>query len=190
MTKASSHPLGRLRDILDCELSLMLNWRNAPTVRANMYTRHEISMEEHLAWWARTQQRSDQKYFIYEYESTPLGVVGFTGIDSVNENAFWAFYASPNAAKGTGSRMEGLALDHAFSNMGLHKIVCEVLAFNVAVLRLHEKFGFKVEGIFREHHKVDRKWVDIHRLTLFASDWSGQREHMVAKLLGSAGENR
>lgn len=190
MTEAQPLSLGRLRDIQDSELALMLSWRNAPTVRANMYTRHEISLAEHMAWWARTRQRADQRYFIYERDLTPWGVVGFTGIDPVHANASWAFYASPEAARGTGSRMEYLALEHAFSSLGLHKITCEVLAFNTSVLRLHEKFGFKVEGIFREHHKVDGQWVDIQRLALFASQWADQRDQLVARLLASAGDNK
>ena len=40
--------LGGLRGIKEDELELMLSWRNAPKVRENMYTRHEISLSEHL----------------------------------------------------------------------------------------------------------------------------------------------
>ena len=50
---------GMLRPIKDSELELMLSWRNAPAVRENMYTTHEISLAEHAAWWERTNS-SDQ----------------------------------------------------------------------------------------------------------------------------------
>ena len=106
--------IGILRPFVYDELELVREWRNAPSVRSNMYSRHEISAEEHLSWWERTRNRSDQRYLMYEYAGTPLGVVAFTGIDPVNENSSWAFYSSPNAVRGTGSRMEILALDHAF----------------------------------------------------------------------------
>ena len=56
--------LGILRSIADDELELMRSWRNEPAVRANMYTRHEISREEHLNWWGKTKERADQKYFM------------------------------------------------------------------------------------------------------------------------------
>src|SRR5207253_8227487 len=97
----------------------MLGWRNAPNLRANMYTRHEINMDEHLAWWARIQQRDDQRYFMYEAGEIPLGIIGFNGIDRTGENSAWAFYASPEAPKGTGSKMEFLALECAFGELGL-----------------------------------------------------------------------
>ncbi|MGA8516294.1 MAG: UDP-4-amino-4,6-dideoxy-N-acetyl-beta-L-altrosamine N-acetyltransferase, partial [Burkholderiaceae bacterium] len=129
------HSLGVLRDIQADELELMLTWRNAPTVRANMYTRHEISLQEHVAWWERMQKRDDQRYFMYESEGTPCGIVAFTGIDICNQNSSWAFYASPVAPRGTGSRMEFLALDYAFNSLRLRKLCCEVLAFNQSVVK-------------------------------------------------------
>lgn len=175
-------PFGKIREIKPEELELMLSWRNAPNVRANMYTRHEISLDEHLAWWTRTRQRNDQQYFMYEINSVPLGIVGFTEIDTLNQNASWAFYASPDAPKGTGSKMEFLALEFAFGGLGLHKLHCEVLNFNEAVIKLHQKFGFQVEGIFREHHKVDGQFVDIQRLGLLKQEWTDKCVLMREKL--------
>ena len=175
--------LGSLSAINSENLELMLSWRNAPNVRANMYTRHEISPTEHLEWWERIKERRDQQYFMYVFQSTPLGVVAFNGIDFHSRNSSWAFYAAPDAPKGTGSRMEFIALDHAFQAMGLHKLHCEVLAFNKPVIRLHQKFGFKIEGILREQHRVEESFIDIFRLGLLSSEWSQLREHMFNKLM-------
>lgn len=178
--------LGILRNITDNELELMRAWRNEPTVRANMYTQHEISPIEHLTWWAKTKDRTDQKYFMYEMAGTPLGIAAFNGIDAKSENSAWAFYAAPTAPKGTGSRMEFLILDYAFITLNLHKLSCEVLAFNTAVIKLHEKFGFKVEGVFREQHKVDEIFVDTYRLGILAVEWQKNRQSMFDKLTSHA----
>jgi UDP-4-amino-4,6-dideoxy-N-acetyl-beta-L-altrosamine N-acetyltransferase len=175
--------LGHLREIKDSELDLMRSWRNAPNVRANMYTRHEISSEEHLAWWNRTRQRADQQYFMYGKNTVPLGIVGFSAIDLINSNCSWAFYAAPDAPRGTGSRMEWLALEHVFGTLRLHKLHCEVLAFNAAVVALHEKFGFMIEGRLRQQHRIDAEYVDIIRMGLLASEWASKRETMLNKLV-------
>lgn len=175
--------LGLLRNIEANELEMMLDWRNAPSVRSNMYTRHEISLEEHLNWWKRVSLQEDQQYFMYEFEGKPTGIVGFTEMDTVQSMASWAFYAAPDAPKGTGSRMEFLALDYAFKDLSLHKLCCEVLAFNAAVIRLHEKFNFKVEGILRDHHLVDGEYVDVYRLGLLSQEWESHRSVMCEKLL-------
>lgn len=183
MTQAAITKIGILRAIKPEELELMLSWRNAPSVRSNMYTRHEISLAEHLAWWDRIQSRSDQQYFMYEYGSLPSGIVAFNEIDAANQNSSWAFYSSPQAPKGTGSRMEFLALEHAFNQIRLHKLCCEVLAFNMPVVRLHEKFGFKIEGILREQHRTENAFVDIYQLGILASEWAAKRDEMLSKLM-------
>lgn len=174
--------IGILRSIRDDELDLMLSWRNALGVRANMYTRHEISIDEHLAWWEKTRQRGDQRYFMYENAGSPFGIVGFNTIDTVNQHAFWAFYAAPDAPRGTGTFMEFLTLDYAFETLRLHKLSCEVLAFNESVIKLHQKFGFTVEGIFRAHHKMNDQFVDVYRLGILAPEWNTKRPELQAKL--------
>lgn len=181
--------IGRLRPIRQDELDLMRAWRNDPGVRANMYTRHVISREEHLAWWERTSSRSDQVYFMYERDDVPMGIVAFTQIDPANANSSWAFYAAPDAARGTGSRMEYLALEHAFGQMRLHKLHCEVLAFNAPVVALHQKFGFMIEGRLREHHHLEGDYVDIVRLGILASEWAEKREEMWDRLAGNKRKN-
>lgn len=175
--------LGLLRSIGENELEMMLAWRNAPNVRSNMYTRHEISLQEHLKWWERISLREDQQYFMYEFDGKPAGIVGFTDVDTNNSISSWVFYAAPDAPKGTGSRMEFLALDYAFNNLHVHKLACEVLAFNAAVIKLHKKFGFEVEGVLREHHLVDGEYVDIYKLGVLSREWESHRTSMSEKLL-------
>ena len=174
--------IGMLRTVNEEELELMLSWRNAPSVRENMYTRHVISIDEHLAWWNKIKSREDTKYLMYELSGVPLGIVGFNLIDRFHQNAFWAFYASPDAPRGTGIFMEFLALDYAFHVLNLHKLSCEVLAFNSSVIKLHQKFGFTVEGVFREHHNVDDKFEDIFRLGVLKKEWLTLRIKMQEKL--------
>lgn len=179
---AIQEQFGILRPIKDSELELMLSWRNAPAVRENMYTTHEISAAEHISWWERISGSDSQRYFMYAFQGQPLGIVGFTNLDQENQNSSWAFYASPNAPKGTGSRMEFLALDYAFKELGLHKLCCEVLAFNTPVIKLHEKFGFKVEGILRDQYHREGRFIDIFRLGLLVSEWEDARDAMTSKL--------
>lgn len=173
---------GKLRGISDEELELMLSWRNMPNVRANMYTRHEIDLEEHLKWWDRVKESPKFEYKIYENNSTPLGIVGFVDIDKTNKNSSWAFYAAPNAPKGTGSKMEFLALEYAFHELELKKLHCEVLDFNKPVIRLHEKFGFTIEGILRQHHFIDERFADIYKLGLLREEWLNHRLTIREKL--------
>ena len=77
-------------------------------------------------------------------------------------------------------------MEYAFTKWGLHELCCEVLAFNSTVIKLHEKFGFKVEGILREQHKLEDAFIDIFRLGMLAADWSAKREEMRLKVFGKS----
>lgn len=79
--------------------------------------------------------------------------------------------------------MEFLALDYAFEELRLHKLYCEVLAFNTPVIKLHQKFGFEVEGVFREQHRREGHFVDVYRLAIFSGIWSEKRAAMREKLI-------
>jgi UDP-4-amino-4,6-dideoxy-N-acetyl-beta-L-altrosamine N-acetyltransferase len=183
LEKNYTNLLGILRRIRDDEVELMLSWRNEPSVRLNMYTRHEISWNEHINWWNRVCSDEKNQYFMFESDSKPLGIIGFNQIDEINSNCSWAFYSSPRAPRGTGSRMEFLAIDYAFNNLNLHKLYCEVLSFNSSVIKLHEKFGFKVEGVFREHHLHEGTFIDIYRLGLLDFEWLNVRHTMLERLV-------
>nr|WP_309502608.1 UDP-4-amino-4,6-dideoxy-N-acetyl-beta-L-altrosamine N-acetyltransferase [uncultured Roseovarius sp.] len=180
-------PIGNLRHVNEEDLELIRSWRNHPDIASKMYTRHKISSDEHKAWWNRTRARDDQAYFMYETAKEPMGVVGFTQIDLANDNCVWAFYANPAAPKGTGSRMEFLALEHVFQTLELHKLSCEVLAFNQPVIKLHKKFGFRQEGVFRDHHKMDGRFIDIVRFGMLAEEWAGVRDKF-AEILNNSSE--
>lgn len=133
-----------LRPLEMSDAERILDWRNAPQVRNQSFTRSIIGMEDHLNWLRRTLDDDTCAYFVYEASYVPLGVVGLTGIDHDASQCYWSFYASPDAPRGTGTRMLTMALEHAFGRLGLRKVHSEVLAGNDASIRLHEKLGFQL----------------------------------------------
>jgi RimJ/RimL family protein N-acetyltransferase len=68
----------------------------------------------------------------------------------------------------------------------LHKLSCEVLAFNEPVVGLHKKFGFQVEGVFRDHHKMNGDYVDIVRMGLLEREWHAIRDKFEAIFTGNS----
>lgn len=183
MSSFDEKKLGQLRPMTDNDLEMVLEWRNASGVRKNMYTQQVISLAEHRNWWARTKDRNADKYLIFEANGAPTGLVAFNNIEPAHETSDWAFYASQNASPGMGSRMEFLALDYAFNQLLLNKLCCEVLAFNSGVLSLHNKFGFREEGLFKSQKKYEGVFVDILRLAIFAPEWSRKRPQLLERII-------
>lgn len=181
---------GVLRQISDNELELMLEWRNSPHIRRNMYTQDEISLDSHLLWWEAMKNSGKHRYLMYDLNNQPSGIVAFVDVDQSNKNSSWAFYSSPSAAKGTGARMEFLALDYAFSELHLHKLYCEVLAYNLPVINMHKKFGFREEGIFVDQYFINESFVNVHRMGLTRSEWNGVRAKVEKRILLLSGTKK
>ena len=165
-------------------LDLVFEWRNRADVRKNMYTSHEITKDEHLSWFERISQDKTKIYYIFELDNKPCGVIGFTDINMKSKSSSWAFYSGNPDIRGIGSLMEIAALDHAFNEMELEKLYCEVLESNSTVIKFHKKHGFQQEGIFKKHHFAEGNFWDVHRLAIFKNDWKKCRIDIVNRIKG------
>ncbi len=67
--------------------------------------------------------------------------------------------------------MERAALHYAFETLRVHRLQCEVLAFNRRVIEFHLKHGFAVEGVSRDAYYRDGEYHDIYRLAMLDRDW-------------------
>jgi UDP-4-amino-4,6-dideoxy-N-acetyl-beta-L-altrosamine N-acetyltransferase len=180
-----------LRPMSDQDLELVLSWRNDPRVRDNMYTNHVITGKEHQLWFdAASRDPSKRLLMCVDESGVPVGVVTFSDIDQVQKRATWAFYSGSDR-RGIGSEMERLALDYAFGDLGLEKLNCEVISFNMPVIEFHRKYGFRVEGIFRSQYRRDGAVYDVYRLAHFRKAWLDHvRPAMVGSREGSASQFR
>lgn len=172
-----------LRLLAEDDLMLVRAWRNAPEVRRNMYSKHEISEAEHQAWFCRLKNDAQSCWLVHEdTDGQPDGVVYFTQLQPDKGSAFWGFYAGENARRGIGTRMEFDALEKAFYNFGLHKLNCEVLSSNGHVVNLHKKFGFKEEGLFRDFHFDGENYHNVVRLGILATEWATKRDEIQVRM--------
>ncbi len=165
---------GVLRAMSTDDLELVRQWRNHPTVRRFMYTRHEIPTDEHRRWFSRCQEQPGQHLLIFERGGLPLGVINFspTRFDGVLN---WGFYASPDAPRGTGRALGQAAMEHAFQKLGQHKVCGEAIASNERSIRLHESLGFIQEGLLREHYFDGTRHHSVLCFGLLGHDWMPAR---------------
>ena len=82
----------QLRPLQESDLEMVLSWRNSERVRANMYTDHIISLEEHQTWFKKIKDEPTVDYLICEFQNHPIGLVNFTNIDKNNNKCYWGFY--------------------------------------------------------------------------------------------------
>ncbi|MFQ7311104.1 GNAT family N-acetyltransferase [Sellimonas sp.] len=65
-----------------------------------------------------------------------------------------------------------------FDELGLRKMVADVMPNNRASLRVLEKCGYEREGYFRRNIKINGKWEDHIRMVIFREDFQEVPEKM------------
>ncbi|WP_413432494.1 UDP-4-amino-4,6-dideoxy-N-acetyl-beta-L-altrosamine N-acetyltransferase [Crateriforma spongiae] len=168
----------------DRHAHLLFQWRSQPDVARFMYSRQPLVWESHKRWVESLPTKSTRIDFIVRLDNKPVGSVYLTGIDRENERCEFGMYIADGGARvqGVGAAAEYLVLQHAFEALKLHKVSCEVFVGNASPLAMHKRFGFKTEGVLREHVKDDEGWIDVERLSLLVEQWRDSGPKM-AKLL-------
>ena len=181
---ASSRPAS-LRPLTPDDRDRLFVWRNQDEVRRYMYTDALIPRERHDAWFDSLSTNETRRYFIIEWDEEPVGLANFVDIDRHAQKAAWAFYLAEPAArgKGLGAWVEYQMIEHAFGNLSLEKLWCEVLESNAAVWKLHLSFGFQKEAHLRRHVVKSDGPHDVIGLGLLRADWAAVREDCRTRLL-------
>lgn len=150
-----------LRELVDSDKDMIFQWRNAEEVRVNMLSNHPIMYKEHCRWFEDAMHNST--YFrVFIGPDKPLGFVSFK--KTVKDECVWGFYiGEQDAPKGSGTIMATLAIDYAFYQLNMNKIIGEVLIFNKKSQGLHLKLGFEKEGVYQNQQG---KIQDVFRFVL------------------------
>jgi UDP-4-amino-4,6-dideoxy-N-acetyl-beta-L-altrosamine N-acetyltransferase len=166
----SSSLLSQIRPMAHADLELVLAWRNHPAVRRYMYTQHEITLAEHQRWFESSLPDPKKHLLVFEQNHQPLGFVSFneTGSGGVFD---WGFYAAPEAPKGIGRQLGRAALNHAFTQLKLHKICGQALAYNQRSIQMHQTLGFQQEGILRDQHFDGERYHHVICFGLLCHEW-------------------
>ncbi|WP_432886223.1 GNAT family N-acetyltransferase [Kribbella sp. CA-245084] len=138
-----------LRTATEADVDIIRRLRNQQANRDVSITSHEISADEHAAWWAKTSKDPSRRVLIYERDGKTAGVVNFFDLEGVS--GAWGFFLD---ADGLAERGETLpawievmreATAYAFDELGLDVLAGEVLEHNAVVRQMNRRFRF-VEG--------------------------------------------
>jgi len=124
----------------------VLEARNHPEVRANMFNKNIISLEEHLAFIENLLADTTSRHFFVSQDEKFVGVVNLRDIDWMNKSASFGIYANLlNKVDMAGEKLM-VAADFVIKKMGLSLITLMVESKNHKAQNLYEKWGYKVVG--------------------------------------------
>lgn len=107
-----------------------------------------------------------QILFSYFYKDTFIGYGGLINIDWISKRAEISFLIDSNRA--SDSDLYKIDFHHfltlvcsvAFKHLGFHRLFTETFAFRKEHMNILEDFGFRKEGVLREHTYKKEKWYD------------------------------
>ncbi|MEV0795653.1 GNAT family N-acetyltransferase [Kribbella sp. NPDC050459] len=138
-----------LRAATEDDVDTIRRLRNQQANRDVSITAHEITADEHAAWWAKASADRSRRVLIYTRDGATAGVVNFFDLDG--PSGAWGFFLD---ADGLAERGETLpawievmreATAYAFDDLGLEVLTGEVLEHNTVVRQMNRRFRF-VEG--------------------------------------------
>lgn len=163
----------RLRTITEDDQEMIRKWRMKPEVTRYMYTDPVITEESQKIWFRSISYDNTIKVWIIQYDGNDIGLLTITGIDNVNKKCDWAYYIADNTfrGKGIGGALECNIYDYVFYQLDMNKLCCEVFLFNEKVIKIHEKYGSKVEGTRKEHIIKNGEKYDIVEMAILKDEW-------------------
>ena len=119
--------------------------------------------------------RTTMFYFmiISKDSNKPIGDCGFHTWDFKHNRAemFYNLHKDEYKRKGYMTEVMCQVLNHAFTELKIHRVEALVADWNIASVRLLEHFNFKKEGTMREDYIVDGKNEDSDCYSLLKWEW-------------------
>ena len=171
-----------LRPMGENDLEMVLKWRNSPEIRHNMLSNITIAWEEHIEWFKRNLNTDKSELFVVEYKGRAIGVVNITDISRKDKTCSWGMYIGDDQRNfGLGILMNIRAIDRMVNSHGIRKIWGHVLGDN-RILLLHERFGFKQEGVLKSHIERNGIFEDVTLVGFFTDKWQENRKKLIQAL--------
>lgn len=101
-----------------------------------------------------------------------VGRIALTGISGGAFLNAYMGYAIDQAHNGQGFATMAVkySVQHAFEQLGLHRIQAGVMPSNKASLRVLEKAGFREEGLAKHYLRINDRWEDHVLLAITQED--------------------
>lgn len=159
-------------------------WRNDPAVSRWMYTNHEISVEEHAAWFSSMLSDESKVYWKIVVDGIAVGSIFLTGISAQQHQCSWGMYLADQQMRGKGVAQAACALSFqfAFTQIGMQIVLCEAVAENETAIGLYESVGFKQIGTQRDAVKRGNELLSVVTLEISRDAWVAHEPQLLRRL--------
>jgi UDP-4-amino-4,6-dideoxy-N-acetyl-beta-L-altrosamine N-acetyltransferase len=160
-----------LKKIKKNEIEILRRERNLSPIRKKMLNQKIISQDDQIKWYKKIKTIKNSKFFSIYYKNLLIGAGSFVNIDKINRNCTWGFYIFKKYFGYFGVLAQYKIIEYSFKKYNLHKLYGQTLSTNNNILKIHKKFGFKIEGTLRQQIFIKNNKLDVILTSLFKDDW-------------------
>jgi RimJ/RimL family protein N-acetyltransferase len=163
-----------LRSIQKNVMINKVRWFNDPQVNKTLLLEESLDLNKTLKWFEEHAGDDTRQEFIVENkQGESIGITGLVHINLkhgtaecyciIGEKAYWG--------KGLGTEVHKMLFDWGFKNLNLNKIWADIRTENIAIIKVIERLGFKVEGTLRQERRIEGKYIDVVRIGLLRGEF-------------------
>ena len=166
-----------LRPITEEDGSLIVKWRNEPSVSSHCLNQKPITLESNLEFFRSKVQTGQYLQYIvervdedYGVASYPIATVYLKDIDPTNKRCELCIFTRDDQEWNTESQSIAVKqlLEKAFQELGMHKVYSYVFYKYLDEAELLKRAGFTTEAILKnEAIDADGNYQDIVRFSIF-----------------------
>lgn len=135
------------------------------------YSLSVLDTKAYLRSVADSRNAAEEVYVIV-YQKELAGIVGFKGIDHINQKAEMGYWLAENMqGKGIMRRCCKTLLRQAFEKMGLNRVQIKVGRGNERSTNIPQKLGFTLEGVQRDGEYLNGAFHDLEVYSLLRRDF-------------------
>lgn len=163
----------RFRKMKESDLEMVMRWRVQPDVTRYMLSDVEFNLENQRKWFEKIKTSSSAEYWIMENDSIPIGVLNLADIDRYNRRASWGYYIGEAQYRSLGGLVPAYFYNYVFAraDLNLHKLVGKVVDGNENIMKIHDVFGCRRVGVYRDHVFKNNLFHDVHLVELLHENW-------------------
>lgn len=174
--KFINYKLIYFKNIKKKEVEILRKERNLKSIRKTMLNQKIINKSAQIKWYKKIQKEKDAKYLSIYYKNQIIGCASIKKINKINKNCTWGFFIFEKYFGNFGVIVEYKLIDYMFKKYKLYKIYGKTLSTNSKILKIHEKFGFSIEGNLKNQIFIDNKKYDLVLSSLYKKDWNTNKK--------------
>ena len=169
-----------VRPLEEKDLQMILSWRNDCRIHIIMLTDHEITWNEHINWFNNIKDATPKRNLVFMYNNKPVGYIGYTEYDSVNQSCSPGAYLAPDELLplDAGMVLFYYSCAYAFDVLKMKRLNTDVFAKNKKAVKIDKFLGYQIDQ--DEEHSVIKngKEEKVFRMVLTKEQWSLRKKYL------------